>query len=109
MTTAVLETGVTTARRSWSGLLGTLGGLGIVAGLIALMVSPAGDDTGETPAAVVAYASSHEGWTVAILLFGLASVALGGLFTTGLTTRLRPAAAGRACSARSEASASSPG
>ena len=36
--------------------------------------------------------SSHEGWNVAILLFGLASVALGGLFTAGLYTRLRPVA-----------------
>ncbi len=89
MTTAVLETGITTARRSWSGLLAPLGGLGLVAGLIALMASPASDDTGETPAEVVSYASSHEGWNVAILLFGLASVALGGLFTAGLYTRLR--------------------
>jgi hypothetical protein len=92
MTTAVLETGITTARRGWASLLGPLGGLGLVAGLIMLMVSPASDDTGDTPAEVVAFATSHEGWNVAILLFGLASVALGGLFTAGLYTRLRAAA-----------------
>jgi hypothetical protein len=92
MTTAVLETGVVTPRPRWSDLLGSIGGLGLVAGLVALMVSPASDDTGDTPAEVVAYASSHEGWNVAILLFGLASVALGGLFTAGLVTRLRTVA-----------------
>jgi hypothetical protein len=80
------------ARSIWGRLLAPLGGLGLVAGLITLMVSPASDDTGETPAEVVAYASSHEGWNVAILLFGLASVALGGLFTAGLYTCLRPVA-----------------
>ena len=57
-----------------------------------LMVSPASDDTGETPAEVVAYASCYEGWNTAILLFGLASVALGGAFVAGLHTRLRVAA-----------------
>ncbi len=78
------------SRFGWGRLLAPVGGLGHVVGLIALMVSPAGDDTGETPAEVVAYASSHEGWNLAILLFGLASVALGGLFTAGLVARLRP-------------------
>ena len=70
-------------------LLAPLGGLALVAGLIALMVSPASDDTGETPAEVVAYASSHEGWNVAILLFGVISIALGGMFVAGLHARLR--------------------
>jgi hypothetical protein len=87
---AVGRTGA--SRTAWGRLLAPIGGLGIVAGLIALMVSPASDDTGETPAEVVAYASSHESWNVAILLFGLASVGLGGLFTAGLYTRLRAAA-----------------
>jgi hypothetical protein len=75
--------------RGWSRLLAPLGGLGLVAGLIMLMVSPASDDTGDTPAQVVAYASSHEGWNVAILLFGLASIGLGALFVAGLHARLR--------------------
>lgn len=75
--------------KGWSRVIAALGGLGLVAGVIMLMVSPASDDTGETPAEVVAYASSHEGWNVAILLFGLASIALGGLFIAGLYARLR--------------------
>jgi hypothetical protein len=75
--------------KGWARVLAAVGGLGLVAGLIVLMMSPASDDTGETPAEVVSYASSHEGWNVAILLFGLASVALGGLFVAGLHTRLR--------------------
>jgi len=91
--TRVAAVGRTTGSRTvWGRLLGPIGGLGLVAGLIALFVSPASDDTGETPAEVVAYAASHESWNVAILLFGLASVALGGLFTAGLYTRLRPVA-----------------
>ena len=75
--------------KGWARVLAAVGGLGLVAGLIMLMVSPASDDTGETPAEVVSYASSHEGWNIAILLFGLASVALGGLFVAGLHSRLR--------------------
>jgi hypothetical protein len=76
------------AGRSWTRYLPSLGGLGLVAGLIGIMVSPAGEDTGETAAEVVAYAQSHESWTVAILLFGLASFALGATFTAGLHARL---------------------
>ena len=93
MTSATLDVtraGVTT--KGWTRVLAPLGGLGLVAGLIMLMVSPASDDTGETPAEVVSYASSHEGWNIAILLFGLASIALGTLFVAGLHARLRPVA-----------------
>ena len=72
-----------------SRLLAPLAGLGLVAGLIMLMLSPASDDSGETPAEVVRYASSHEGWNLAILLFGLLSIGLGGAFTAGLHARLR--------------------
>ena len=89
MTATTFETGLSVTRQGWTRLFAPLGGLGLVAGLIMLMVSPASDDTGETPAEVVSYASSHEGWNIAILLFGLASVALGGLFVAGVHTRLR--------------------
>jgi len=75
--------------KPWARVVAAVGGLGLVAGLIMLMVSPASDDTGETAAEVVTYASSHEGWNIAILLFGLASVALGGLFVAGVHSRLR--------------------
>ena len=88
MTTAVLETGTSISRQGWTRILAPLGGLGIVAGLITLFVTPAGEDTGETPAEVVAYASSHESWSIAVGLFGLASLALGGAFVAGLHTRL---------------------
>lgn len=89
MTTTTLDAGVSITRRGWTRLLPPLGGLGLVAGLIMLFVSPASDDTGDTPAEVVAYASSHEGWNVAILLFGVLSIGLGGAFAAGLHARLR--------------------
>ena len=89
MTTTTLDTRAAGSERSWPTLLAPLGGLGIVAGLIALMISPAGDDTGETPAEVVAYAAAHEGWTGAFAFFALGSVLLGGAFVAGLHTRMR--------------------
>ena len=89
MTTTTADTGgLAITRRSWRILLAPLAGLGLVAGLIALFVSPAGDDSGETPREVVAYASSREGWSVAVALFALASLALGGAFVAGLRSRL---------------------
>ena len=89
MTTTTLDPGISITRSGWTRLLAPLGGLGLVAGLIAIFVSPASDDTGETPAEVVAYAASHEGWNIAILLFGLLSIGLGAVFVAGLHARLR--------------------
>jgi MFS family permease len=90
MTTATAEmVRPASERRSWTKLLAPLGGLGIVAGLLALFLTPAGEDTGETPAEVAAYAASHEGWTIAVALFALLSIPLGGAFVAGLHTRLR--------------------
>jgi len=95
MTTSTLDlTGAQVSRPAWGRLLPGLGGLGLVAGLIAIMLSPASDDTGETPTEVIAYAQSHETWTIAIALFGLSSIALGGAFVAGLYDRLRSAATG---------------
>jgi len=89
MTTSTLDlTGARVSRPAWGRILPGLGGLGIVAGLIAIMLSPASDDTGETAAEVLAYAQAHENWNVAIALFGIASVALGGAFVAGLYDRL---------------------
>ena len=87
ITTDAPRTGA--ARSGWARLPAPLGGLALVAGLIALMASPMGDDAGETPAEVVAYTSAHEGWIVATLLFGLAALALGGVFVAGVSARLR--------------------
>ena len=92
MTTTTIDTHVTYARKRRTRLLAPLGGLGLVAGLIALIVSPAGEDSGETPAEVVAYATAHEGWTLAILFFALGSIAFSGAFVAGIHDRLRDAA-----------------
>jgi hypothetical protein len=89
MTTAVETYSAPAEARAWFRRLAPLGGLGIVAGLILLLVSPAGDDTGETPAAVVAYAASHEGWIAAFAFFALGSILLGGAFVAGVHARLR--------------------
>lgn len=89
MTTAALDIARTGTRLAWGRLLPSLGGLGLVAGLVGIMLSPASDDTGETAREVVVYAQSHESWTVAIALFGLASIAFGGAFVAGLHARLR--------------------
>jgi len=93
MTTSTLDlTGAELRRPAWGRILPGLGGLGLVAGLIAIMVSPAGDDAGETPAQVIEYAQSHQTWTVVIALFGLASLAFGGAFVAGLYDRLHAVA-----------------
>ena len=73
----------------WTKLLAPLGGLALIGGLIALFATPAGEDTGETPAEVVAYAASHESWTIVTLLFGIASIALSGAFVAGVYSRLQ--------------------
>jgi hypothetical protein len=92
VTTTTFDTSLAATRQGWTRLVAPLGGLGLVAGLITLFVSPAGDDSGETPAEVVAYASSHERWNLAILLYALASIVLGGVFVAGLHARLRSVA-----------------
>ena len=89
MTTSTLDIARTELRRpAWGRFLPSLGGLGLVAGLIAMLVSPAGDETGETAREVVAHAQSHEGWIVATALFAVASIALGATFVAGLHARL---------------------
>ena len=92
MTTAVLEARTTVSASGWTRLLAPLGGLAIVAGIVAMLVSPAGDDTGETPAELVAYAQAHDSWLVAIGLFGVASIALAGAFVAGVHAGLREVA-----------------
>lgn len=89
MTTTALDLPRATDRtRGWARFLPALGGLALVAGLVTLLVTPAGGDTGETPADVVAYASAHEGWVLAAALYGIVSILLGGAFVAGLRARL---------------------
>ncbi len=64
-------------------------GLVFVVALIVLFLTPVGDDTGDTPAEVVAYADANEGWMVAAALFALVSVFLLSSFVAGLYARLR--------------------
>jgi hypothetical protein len=80
------------SRQRWTRLLAPLGGLALLAGLVALFASPAGEDTGETPTEVVAYATSHGSWTIATLVFAVASIALSGAFVAGVHSRLRAVA-----------------
>jgi hypothetical protein len=89
MTTSTLDiTGAELPRPAWGRFLPGLGGLALVGGLIALLATPAGDESGETAAEVVAYAQSHEGWIVATALFALAALVFGAAFVTGLHDRL---------------------
>jgi hypothetical protein len=90
MTTTALDFPGTTVRpRAWTRFLPPFGGLALVGGLIALFLTPAGEDSGETAAEVVRYATDKEGWLVATALFGLASLLLSGGFVSGLHARLR--------------------
>jgi hypothetical protein len=90
MTTAALDMPRTErSTAGWGRLLPGLGGLAFVAGLVALLLSPGGYDTGETPAEVVAYASSHETWIVVMGLFAPLAVVLLGGFVAGLHARVR--------------------
>jgi hypothetical protein len=89
VTTTTLDAATIGSQRSRPPLLAPLAGLAFVGGLIALFVTPAGDESGETPREVVAYAASHEGWIVAMALFALATIPLGGIFVAALLTRLR--------------------
>ncbi len=89
MTTSTFDiTRVEIRRPAWGRFLPALGGLGLVAGLIGMLFSPAGEDTGETAREVVAHAQSREAWIVATALFAVAAVALGGAFVAGLYARL---------------------
>ena len=61
MTTATSETvRFATARPAWTRLLPPLGGIGLVAGLFVSFNSPLVEDSGDTPAEVVAKVSDHK-------------------------------------------------
>ena len=93
MTTAASETvRFATARPAWTKLLPPLAGIGLVVGLFVSFNSPVVQDSGDTPAEVVATASDHKTWTFVVLVYALASVGLAGGFVAGLYTRLRAVA-----------------
>jgi len=93
MTTATLDLTSTRAEpRGWSRILSPLAGLAFVGGIVAAFLTPAGIETGETPAEIVAFAETNEGWIVASAIFGILAAGLGGLFVAGLHTRLRSVA-----------------
>jgi len=89
MTTTTLDAAAIGSERNRPSLLAPLAGLGLIGGLIALFASPGGDESGETPREVVAYAASHERWILAMAFFGLAVIPLGGVFVAALHVRLR--------------------
>ena len=89
MTTTTFDAAAIGSERSRPPLLAPLAGLAFVGGLIAMLLTPGGDDTGETPREVVAFAATHEGWIVGTALFALAAIPLGGIFVATLLTRLR--------------------
>jgi len=89
MTTTTMDATAISSERTRPPLLAPLAGLALVGGLIALFATPAGDESGETPRAVVSYAASHEGWILAMAFFALAVIPLGGIFVAALLTRLR--------------------
>ena len=78
-----------TARPNWTRFLPPVGGLLFVAGFVVALNSPVVQDSGDTPAEVVATSTAHHTWTILVTFFALASVALAGAFVAGLHTRLR--------------------
>jgi hypothetical protein len=67
-----------------------LGGVLFVLGWLAITIlTPAGEDTGDTPAQVVAYATKNEDWLVVAAISALASLPLIGCFVIGLYTRMQ--------------------
>lgn len=94
MTTADVSVAVPTTARSgasWLERWSPLGGLLFVIGAVALALSPAGGETGETAAEVVSFARSNDAWMVVASIFGLAALVLTAWFVAGLYTRLRKA------------------
>lgn len=84
------QAGPTAARVPLGRLWPPVAGLVFVVVLIAVFLTPVGDDVGDTPAEVVAYADANEGWMVAAALFALVSIVLLASFVAGLYARLRP-------------------
>jgi uncharacterized membrane protein YgdD (TMEM256/DUF423 family) len=83
---AVREQRSTSGFERWT----PLGGLVFVLGWLALTIlTPAGDDIGETPADVVAWATKNDDWMAAAAICAVISLPLIGCFVIGLYTRMQ--------------------
>jgi hypothetical protein len=78
--------------RSWVYRLAPVGGLAFVAGWIFLFVNPAINDTGETPAEVVANANDEESWLVVTAIVALVLVIISSWFVAGIAARINQVA-----------------
>jgi hypothetical protein len=81
------------ARASWFQRWSPLGGLLFVIGAVAVAITPAGGETGETAAEVVNFAAGKEAWFIGAMLFALGALPLLGCFAAGLYLRLQQAGA----------------
>jgi len=75
-------------RRSWIDRWAPIGGLLFVIGWIVLFVNPAINDTGETPAEVVANAKSEESWLIITGIIVLLMLIMLAWFVSGLAARV---------------------
>ena len=97
MTTADVPVALPATARSgafWIERWSPLSGLLFVIGAVALALTPAGDDTGETAAEVVSFARSNDAWMAVAAVFALVALVLTGWFVAGLYARLRNAGSG---------------
>jgi hypothetical protein len=78
---------------SWFYRWSPLGGILFVIGALAVALSPAGGETGETAAEVFRFADGKDAWFAAAALFALAALPLLGCFVTGIYLRLQHAGA----------------
>jgi hypothetical protein len=84
---SVPETAAAPPQRSWLERLAPLGP--IVFALWLLIGFLASGETGDTTAEVIAYANDHEGEMIALLLLGLATPILIGIFVAALAAKMR--------------------
>ncbi len=75
-------------RRSWIDRWAPIGGLLFVIGWIVLFVNPAINDTGDTPAEVVANAKDEQTWLVITAILGLVMLIMIVWFVSGLAARV---------------------
>jgi hypothetical protein len=82
------DTGPAGSSRSWVDRWAPLGGIAFVAGYVYLFVNPAINDTGETPAEVVANAEDDQAWLVAMMIVALVLFLMLVWFVAGVAARV---------------------